>query len=89
MILDRIATIDPKLLSYVTVTKEDALKSAAIAQGEIATGKRKSLLHGIPIAIKDIYDTAGVRLPFITRHPCARSLKCSATKPGFCWRRRR
>ena len=61
MMLDRIATIDPKLLSYVTVTKEDALKSAAIAQGEIATGKYKSLLHGIPIAIKDIYDTAGVR----------------------------
>ncbi len=61
MMLDRIATIDPKLLSYVTVLKDDALKSAAVAQNEIANGKYRSPLHGIPIAIKDIYDTAGVK----------------------------
>jgi aspartyl-tRNA(Asn)/glutamyl-tRNA(Gln) amidotransferase subunit A len=61
MMLDRIATIDPKLLSYVTVLPEDALKSAAAAQNEIANGIYKSPLHGVPIAIKDIYDTAGVK----------------------------
>jgi aspartyl-tRNA(Asn)/glutamyl-tRNA(Gln) amidotransferase subunit A len=61
MMLDRIATIDPKLLSYVTILKEDALKSAAVAQKEIANGKYKSPLHGVPIAVKDIYDTAGVK----------------------------
>src|SRR6516165_2514440 len=61
MMLDRIARIDPKLLSYVTVLKNDALKSAADAEKEIAGGKYRGPLHGIPIAIKDIYDTKGVR----------------------------
>jgi aspartyl-tRNA(Asn)/glutamyl-tRNA(Gln) amidotransferase subunit A len=61
MMLDRIATIDPMLRSYVTVLNEDALKSAATAEKEIADGKHKSPLHGVPIAIKDIYDTAGVK----------------------------
>jgi aspartyl-tRNA(Asn)/glutamyl-tRNA(Gln) amidotransferase subunit A len=61
MMLDRIARIDPKLRSYITVLKEDALKSAAVAQKEIASGKYKSPLHGVPIAIKDIYDTEGVK----------------------------
>jgi aspartyl-tRNA(Asn)/glutamyl-tRNA(Gln) amidotransferase subunit A len=61
MMLDRIAIIDPKLLSYVTVLKESALQSAAAAQKEIANGKYKSPLHGVPIAIKDIYDTAGIK----------------------------
>jgi aspartyl-tRNA(Asn)/glutamyl-tRNA(Gln) amidotransferase subunit A len=61
MMLDRIATIDPMLRSYVTVLNEDALKSAATAEKEIANGKYKSPLHGVPIAIKDIYDTAGVK----------------------------
>jgi aspartyl-tRNA(Asn)/glutamyl-tRNA(Gln) amidotransferase subunit A len=61
MMLDRIEKIDPKLLSYVTVLKDDALKSAEVAQKEIASGKYKSPLHGVPIAIKDIYDTAGVK----------------------------
>src|SRR5260370_19178543 len=60
MMLDRLEKIDPKLLSYVTVLKDDALKSAEVAQKEIANGKYKSPLHGVPIAIKDIYDTEGV-----------------------------
>src|SRR5258708_22039215 len=61
MMLDRIDKIDPKMLSYVTVLKDDALKSAEVAQKEIASGKYKSPLHGVPIAIKDIYDTEGVK----------------------------
>ena len=61
MMLDRIGKIDSKLLSYVTVLKNDALKSAANAEKEITGGKYRGPLHGIPIAIKDIYDTKGVK----------------------------
>lgn len=61
MVLDRIARIDPKLLSYVTVLKDDAISSARLAEKEIADGNYRGALHGVPIAIKDIYDTKGVR----------------------------
>jgi aspartyl-tRNA(Asn)/glutamyl-tRNA(Gln) amidotransferase subunit A len=61
MMLDRIARIDPKLLSYVTVLKDDAISSASQAEKEIADGNYRGTLHGIPIAIKDIYDTKEVR----------------------------
>ena len=61
MMLDRIGKIDPYLLSYVTVLRNEALASAAHAEKEIASGKYRGPLHGIPIAIKDIYDTEGVR----------------------------
>ena len=61
MMLDRIARIDPKLLSYVAVLKDDAIGSARLAEKEIADGNYRGALHGVPIAIKDIYDTKGVR----------------------------
>jgi aspartyl-tRNA(Asn)/glutamyl-tRNA(Gln) amidotransferase subunit A len=61
MMLDRIARIDPKLLSYVTVLRDDAISSAKQADKEIADGHYRGALHGVPIAIKDIYDTKGVR----------------------------
>ena len=61
MMLDRIGRIDPHLLSYVTVLQSEALASAGQAEKEIAGGKYRGPLHGIPIAIKDIYDTKGVR----------------------------
>ena len=61
MMLDRIAGIDPKLLSYVTVLKDDAISSARQAEKEIADGHYRGALHGVPVAIKDIYDTKGVR----------------------------
>lgn len=61
MMLDRIAGIDPKLLSYVTVLKDDAIRSARQAEKEIADGHYRGALHGVPVAIKDIYDTKGVR----------------------------
>jgi aspartyl-tRNA(Asn)/glutamyl-tRNA(Gln) amidotransferase subunit A len=61
MMLSRIDRIDPQLLSYVTVLKDAALKSAENAAKERAVGKYRGPLHGVPIAIKDIYDTKGVR----------------------------
>lgn len=61
LMLDRIARIDPELLSYVTVLKDDALSAASVAEKQIARGSYRGPLHGVPIAIKDIYDTKGVR----------------------------
>jgi aspartyl-tRNA(Asn)/glutamyl-tRNA(Gln) amidotransferase subunit A len=61
MMLDRIARIDPLVLSYVRVLTDDALRSAEVAEREIAGGEYRGPLHGIPIAIKDIYDIKGVK----------------------------
>lgn len=59
-LLDRIAALDPKLGAYATVTPELALAQARQAEAEIMEGHYRGPLHGIPIALKDIYDTAGI-----------------------------
>ena len=58
--LDRIAKIDPQLKSFITVTGEQAMTAARSAEGEIAAGRWRGLLHGVPIGLKDLYNTAGV-----------------------------
>src|SRR5258708_6568073 len=60
VVLDRIAEVDGRLKSYATVTGERALADAARADGEIAAGKRRGPLHGVPVAVKDLCDTAGI-----------------------------
>ncbi|MDQ3862036.1 MAG: amidase [Actinomycetota bacterium] len=47
--------------SFITVTAEQALKRAARAEGEILAGRYKGPLHGVPVALKDIIYTRGVR----------------------------
>ncbi len=59
--LGRIERLNPVLNAFITVTGEQALADAKAAEGEIARGKRRGRLHGIPIALKDLFDTAGVR----------------------------
>jgi aspartyl-tRNA(Asn)/glutamyl-tRNA(Gln) amidotransferase subunit A len=59
--LDRIAGVDDRLHAFVLVTGEAALNGARAAEAEIAAGNTRGPLHGIPIGIKDIYGTAGVR----------------------------
>lgn len=59
--LARIASLDPLLHAFVLVTKERALTDAGRADGELKAGIDKGPLHGIPYALKDIYDTAGIR----------------------------
>ena len=59
--LDRIAEVDPKVNAFVTLTADRALADAARADADLAAGKDLGPLHGIPYAIKDIYDTAGIR----------------------------
>ena len=58
--LDRIQEVDSKLNSYITVTGEQALESARRAEQEIATGVNRGALHGVPMAVKDQFNTAGV-----------------------------
>jgi aspartyl-tRNA(Asn)/glutamyl-tRNA(Gln) amidotransferase subunit A len=59
--LARIASLDPLLHSFVLVTKERALADAERADRELKNGIDKGPLHGVPYALKDIYNTAGIR----------------------------
>jgi Asp-tRNA(Asn)/Glu-tRNA(Gln) amidotransferase A subunit family amidase len=59
--LTRIDELDPSLGAYVEVTRQRAQDDAARAADEIAKGRYRGPLHGIPIALKDLIDTAGIR----------------------------
>jgi len=59
--LARIQRTNPALNAFITVTAEAALSSAREAEAEIQRGGWRGPLHGIPIALKDLFDTAGVR----------------------------
>ncbi len=72
--LDRIARHDPALSAFITVTAELARTQALAADKDLADGKDRGPLHGIPYALKDIADTAGILTtwgaePFQTRIP--------------------
>jgi len=59
--LGRIAELNPSLCAFITVTEESARESARQADRELAGGLDRGPLHGIPIALKDIFLTRGVR----------------------------
>ena len=59
--LARIDVYNPKLNAFITITRDLALKQAAALEAELASGKVRGPLHGVPIALKDNIDTAGVR----------------------------
>ena len=76
--LRRIEQFDPKLRCIITVTKEFALAQAKKADADIAAGKYRGPLHGIPFGVKDLLDTAGIATtygaePFRNRVPSADS----------------
>ena len=58
--LDRIERLNGTLHAYVRVLHDDALAAARVAEADIVAGRYRGTLHGIPIGLKDIYDTAGV-----------------------------
>jgi len=58
--LDRIELLNGTLHAYVRVLHDEALAAARAAEAEIMAGRYRGPLHGIPIGLKDIYDTAGV-----------------------------
>ncbi len=61
MALTRIAALDPRLNAFIEVTAGRARAAAAQAEAEIKAGRKRGPLHGIPYALKDIYDAAGIR----------------------------
>jgi aspartyl-tRNA(Asn)/glutamyl-tRNA(Gln) amidotransferase subunit A len=59
--LARIDRVNPALNAFITITAESALSQAREAEDEIQRGKWRGSLHGIPIALKDLFDTDGIR----------------------------
>ena len=59
--LDRIEAVNPKVNAFITVTREEALRSAAVSDAELAQGTDRGPLHGIPVAYKDLIFTKGIR----------------------------
>src|SRR5262245_28569514 len=58
--LERIETHDPTLRAYITVCADAALTAARAAEAALIASGPAGPLHGVPIALKDLYDTAGV-----------------------------
>ncbi|HEV7816885.1 MAG TPA: amidase [Janthinobacterium sp.] len=76
--LERIERFDPQLRCVITLTREHALAQAKKADQEIAAGRYRGPLHGIPYGVKDLLDTAGIATtwgaePFRERVPAADS----------------
>jgi Asp-tRNA(Asn)/Glu-tRNA(Gln) amidotransferase A subunit family amidase len=74
--LDRIDRFDARLRSVITLTRELALSQAKQADAEIAAGRYRGALHGVPYGVKDLLDTAGIPTtygaePFRNRVPGA------------------
>src|SRR5687768_7583883 len=60
-VLDRIERMDGVLNAIITVITEPALEAARRAETEILAGRRIGPLHGVPVTVKDMFDTAGIR----------------------------
>src|SRR5262245_24965689 len=59
--LDRVAALDAKLRAFITVSADAALATAKAAEAAVMAGERLGPLHGVPLALKDLYMTRGVR----------------------------
>jgi aspartyl-tRNA(Asn)/glutamyl-tRNA(Gln) amidotransferase subunit A len=59
--LERIDRLDKTLQAYITVLPEQAMVAARVAEAEMLRGDYKGPLHGIPVALKDLYDTRGIK----------------------------
>ncbi|MFT3805110.1 MAG: amidase [Burkholderiaceae bacterium] len=61
LMIERIARLEPALHAYLTLTPEIALEQARQAEAEMQRGEFRGPMHGVPIGIKDLCETAGVR----------------------------
>ena len=59
-VLARIQEVDDRIHSYIRVAAPQAREAAALAQAEIAAGRWRGPLHGLPFGVKDNYDVAGM-----------------------------
>jgi Asp-tRNA(Asn)/Glu-tRNA(Gln) amidotransferase A subunit family amidase len=67
VMIERTERLDPTLGTYITFTAEAALEDARRAEREILAGEHRGPLHGVPVAVKDMLWTAGVRTTFGSR----------------------
>jgi aspartyl-tRNA(Asn)/glutamyl-tRNA(Gln) amidotransferase subunit A len=59
--LDRIDLLEPRLNAFITLCGDRAMEAARVAEQEIARGRYRGPMHGIPYGVKDIFSTAGLR----------------------------
>lgn len=64
----RIRETEPRLKAYVTLCEEDATRMAEAADREVRAGRRLGPLHGIPVSVKDLVETKGVRTTAGSKH---------------------
>ncbi|KAI9016682.1 amidase [Hyaloraphidium curvatum] len=79
-LLDRISKHDAKLHSYAKVLADSALADARAADAELKAGKSRGPLHGVPVAVKDLCDVAGV--PTLAGMPLVRKDHVAAKDSG-------
>jgi aspartyl-tRNA(Asn)/glutamyl-tRNA(Gln) amidotransferase subunit A len=60
-LLRRIEKLEPKLRCWVTIDGERALREAQICEAEVRAGKLRGPLHGVPVGLKDIFRTQGLK----------------------------
>ena len=78
-LIQRTETFDPQLHAYITPTFDLARQQARQAEHDIATGTYRGPMHGIPFALKDIYDTRGIRTTGHSKVCCQRIPEEDAT----------
>jgi len=66
--LKRIEDLNPNLNAFITILADDAQAQAQAAEAEIKAGEWRGPLHGIPVGIKDFYDTAGIKTTAAFEH---------------------
>ena len=59
--LERVAALDGTLKSFITVTGDSALDAARAAEADLVAGRVQGPLLGVPLGLKDLFNTAGVR----------------------------
>jgi amidase len=78
-LLDRVERLNPALRAWLTVTPEHALAQARQAEADIGRGVFRGPMHGVPIGLKDLCETAGVRTTWGTRVLAGHVPKTDAT----------
>lgn len=82
-VLDRLEAVNPRVNAFVTVTADQAREEAKAAEGELRAGGDVPPLCGIPITVKDLTDTAGVR----TTYGCKSFADYVPERDAIAWER--
>src|SRR5258707_8258462 len=92
-LIRRVEQYDAQTRAFITPTFDLARRQARLAEAEIAAGRSRGPLHGVPFGLKDIYDTAGIltsahsrvfldRVPSHDATPTPKLYQAGARLPG-------